>query len=179
VAPSPSTATWYDPKSNTVFINKAFDNEQAAQAFVHEMTHADFAKTGRTANVSALKNTRPDYIEKMCREEATAEANAIKHKFQSQSKAGKPIHASSPVEQVYSDAFAAEAQRLRAASPGMDEAIIRMRAEIVAENSVYKAFMDGRVTNSITKESYVKYYGDEWDAANATLRLPHFPMPPD
>jgi hypothetical protein len=178
LAPSPTSACWFDPKTNTVFLGHGLSPDDAAHAFVHEMTHADWLATGKSAGpaLTGKGMSRFEYINKMCREEAAAEVNAIKHKFQSQFKSGKPVQVTSPVEQVYSDAFSAESKRLRAGAAGMDESIIQMRAEIVAEDAVYKAITNGNVTNSITKESYVIYYGRAWD--NANMPLPRFPLPP-
>jgi hypothetical protein len=179
LAPAPKNASWFDQKTNTVFISKNMSPDEAAATFVHEMTHADWYKTGKSANAArdwATKYSRFEYINKMCREEAAAEVAAIRHKFQSQFKTRQPIQAASPVEKVYSDAFGAESMRLRAANPGMDETMLEIRAAAVGEEAVYKAFVDGRIVNSITNESYVIYYGRGWDQVN--LPLPRFPMPP-
>jgi hypothetical protein len=176
LAVSPTDACSFDPTSNTVFIGRGLSPDDAAHAFVHEMTHADWLKAGKTVAAAEMKTiSRFEYINRMCREEADAEVAAIKHKFQSQFKSGKPIQVTSPVEQVYSDAYAAEARHLRAATPNIDESVLQMRAEIVAQQAVYKAIIDGRVVNSITKESYVIYYGRAWDSVN--MPLPRYKLP--
>ncbi|MBI5877767.1 MAG: hypothetical protein HZB53_08960 [Chloroflexi bacterium] len=161
---------------NKVFINSARTPEQAADSFIHEMTHAKYHHEKLTVNVAGFeKMPKTDYISKMCREEAEAEANVVRHKFDAQWKQNKPYNATSPVERAYSDAATAEMQRLMALNPNMDRQIALMRADLVARDAVYRDVMSGGIKNGITGEVYPIYYGNAWEKAQPPL--PRFPLP--
>jgi hypothetical protein len=167
IAISPTGASWYDPKLNTMFISRTMTAEEASHAFVHEITHAHWEKAGLTAPKPVRGGiSRFEYVNRMCREEAAAESAAIRHKFQSQTNRGQPFHSTSPVEQAYSDGFAAKARELHAATPPMDPALAMKASEQAGEDAVFEAFVHGPATNSVTGESYVMYYGREWDKVN-------------
>lgn len=138
------------------------------------MTHAEWHFRKFTANTADwYKMPRGEYIKRMCREEAEAESNAVRFKFEQQARARQPFQATSPVEQTYSNAFAAEARRLRSENPDIEESMLWFRADNVARNAVYQDFLRGRITNSVSGEPYPVYYGKQWDNANP---LPSYPL---
>ena len=107
----------------------------------------------------------------MCREEAAAEAATIRNKFSLQTLLDRKVMAA-PTEQIYRDAYIAQAQALRPSNMAEAEKIAISAKK--AENELFVAFHDGKIKNSVDGTNYPQYYGRGWDEANgaATIRTP-------
>jgi hypothetical protein len=178
VFPSRRNPTSFDQGTNIAHVGADMHPEQAASAKIHEVTHGDAYHQGLSANrvlaETPGKLTRPEYVEKMCREDARAVANEIEHKFEFQARTGRAYKHSPAAERAYSDAAAAESRRVLAAEPNADPAIVRMRSRIAGEEAVYREIMAGRVLTGEGKP-YPAFYGEGYDAQP----LPSFQLPED
>lgn len=154
--------TYYDHALKTVFISEVAASEDAMNALVHEVEHADWAHTGRS--VTASKVSRGAYIEGMCREEAAAESATIRNKFSLQTLENRSV-AMAPTEEIYRNAFIEHGQALQPSTMSEAEKIAASRQ--AADNELFNAFHDGRVKNNLDGRPYTKYYGSDWDTVNA------------
>ena len=92
----------------------------------------------------------------MCQEEAAAEAATIRNKFSLQTLLDRKVMAA-PTEQIYRDAYIAQAQALRPSNMVEAEKIAISAKK--AENALFVAFHDGTIKNGIDRTSYPTYYG--------------------
>jgi hypothetical protein len=161
--------TYYNHQLKTIFVAETKGAEDAMNAVIHEIEHADWAFTGRSATLKIDKLSRDQFIQQMCREEAAAEAATIRHKFGLQTTLDKQV-ANAPTEQIYQQAYIEQAQALKNVSMSEAEKIALSAKR--GENALGEAFFQGKITNSVDGKSYVDYYGAAWDQANgpATVR---------
>jgi len=157
---SPNSATYYNHKLKSVFISEASSAEDAMNALVHEVEHADWMVTGKSALAGNVKTmTQDEFVQRMCREEAAAEASTIRNKFALQTLLNKRVVAA-PTEQIYVDAFIAQAHGLRgSAMPEAEKIVICARR---GENALAEAFFHGKITNSVDGKNYHHYYSEMW-----------------
>lgn len=162
----------YFQAPSSVTFDVGMSDESTALAYVHEMNHAAASALGKSADVSAL--ARDDYIKATFKEETEGTVLAIL----------AARHTNEAVE--------AEAEKKKVCAPGMtagfafeteywkahDETIAALPKETSAADKetkgraagtdkIYKGFADGTIKTSMPgNPSYVKWYGDIWDAAH-------------
>ncbi len=155
--------TRYEPSLKTIFVAEKSSTDDAMNAIVHEVEHADWHLTGKSASNRITTITREAYIQGMCSEEAAAEAATIRNKFSLQTLLDRKVMAA-PTEQIYRDAYIAQAQALRPSNMAEAEKIALSSKK--AENALFAAFHDGTIPNGIDRTTYPSYYGRGWDQAN-------------
>ena len=163
--------TYYSHQLKTIFISDASVAEDAMNALVHEVEHADWRMTGKSAMGEIEVIGKEDFIQRMCREEASAEARTIRNKYSLQVLLDKKVMAA-PTEQFYHDAFVRQAQALSTSSlPEAEKLAIAARK---AENELGVAFYQRKIATSVDGADYFTYYGQMWEKNQmpATVRNP-------
>jgi hypothetical protein len=152
--------TYYSHQLKTIFISDASVAEDAMNALVHEVEHADWRMTGRSAMGQIEVIGKDEFIQRMCREEASAEARTIRNKYSLQVLLDKQVMAA-PTEQFYHDAFVRQAQAL--STSGLPQAEKLAIAARKAENELGVAFYQRKITTSVDGADYFTYYGQMWE----------------
>jgi hypothetical protein len=156
------------PKSVTFDTNQS--DENTALAYVHEMNHARAYAAGVSAKVTL---PRDDYLKATFTEETEGTVLAIiagRHTDETAAAATKK--GDTPKKLTASFAFQTEYWKAH------DDAIAALPKDTAADEQekkgreagtkkIYSGFMDGTIKTSMPgNPSYVKWYGDIWDAAN-------------
>jgi hypothetical protein len=162
----------YFQAPSSVTFDIAMTDEQTALAYVHEMNHAAASALGKSADVAAL--ARDDYINATFKEETEGTVLAIL------------------AARHTNDAVEAEAEKEKVSAPGMtagfafdteywkahDDAAAALPKDTSAADKekkgraagtekIFSGFKDGTIKTSMPgNPSYVKWYGDIWDAAH-------------
>jgi hypothetical protein len=165
VAYSPSGATYYEHNLKTVFISEATAVDEAMNGLVHEVEHADWRVTGKSALAGDVATMEKDvFVQRMCREEAAAEAATVKNKYATQTLLNREVFPA-PTEQIYHDAFVGQAKALQGSS--LSEADKIAICQKKGEHAVFEAFYDGKIRTPTGGEfdgkPYNQFYGDMWE----------------
>lgn len=142
-------------------FDAAKDTTRLALTFIHEINHARYANTGKTAD--AMKMNRQAYINKMVAEEAEGTVLSIEGK--NQLKAGGVIdvsHTSYPLEAEYGIAYNKAVKKAKKANPKISEAELEKVGRKAGKARVVKGFFAGEVVVPDDR-TYPVYYGTDWD----------------
>jgi hypothetical protein len=141
---------FFDPPTNTISISQQLSPEDAAVAFVHEMTHAEFGSAGRTqiAASSSLKQ----YMLAQLRQEAEAFSREARAHEQFQRRPRGSL------DTLFTETFAAA--RANGASRG--------RAVRQARDRIYEAFLSGSVLTGVDSRPYPDVLAEFWQQQQPT-----------
>lgn len=164
VAPAPKNGmSYFHEGSRTVFIDPTMPLNSAVLDYIHEMGHAKLWYEQMSPGSKWSTMPRELYVNIMLHEEAMVQIRAI--------QAQRELMLSQPGFNG-DTLFAAEYSRVARvafdeyikANPGEYIAAKKVAYE-AADQHVFGLYQSGKVTNSITKESYQNYYGKAWDDA--------------
>lgn len=151
--------------NNTVNLDPG-RTDSPASGFVHEMGHAEADHDHSSANPAT--ESRADYIDHQLREDANAERRAYEAEQQMNSAGGSERY-NSITRTRYQDSYNAERTRLAAAEPGISEEELNRRSHDAAEAAILEDYRNGTTTtgNTTPPQSYVDYWGSDWDRRNS------------
>lgn len=156
----PGDGSYYFRSSNTIVIDAVHGPERAALAFIHEMTHAQYAQEGWTADI--WSDARATFVEHKVLEEAEAHLRSIETKAELQ-KAGLALwHVSYPLEEVYWDGFR---PAIKSAAAQYDDAEVSELLAIGRDAGKQRMF-DVLMNDTA---GYPEYYGTDWDSKNNSV----------
>jgi hypothetical protein len=157
---------------SSVTFDVGMSDESTALAYVHEMNHARASALGLSADVAALG--KDDYLSKTFKEETEGTVLAILAARHTNEAAKSEFDAKKATAPKMSAGFAFDTEYWKA----HDDAIAALPAETSAEDKEKKGreagtskiltgFTSGTIKTSMPgNPSYVKWYGDIWDAAH-------------
>lgn len=157
--------SYWDHDSRSMMLDTTENVTESALTFVHEINHAKYDLTGKSADVNAL--TRNEYVQKMVEEEAEGTVKSIEAQGELQTAGVDVSHASFPLADEYQQAYNDAVNKAKTSNPDIAPAEQQRIGREAGKARVTKGFMDGEVTTSNTNEKYPDYYGKYWDAVHA------------
>jgi hypothetical protein len=152
---------FFDPDSNTMFLNSDHDAARSALDFIHELYHAKTHNEKTTPDVQSL--SRQDYVNKMLEEEAEGTVRSIEGKMQLEGTKTKVRGAVFPLESEYRTAFKAAADKAKVDDPKIVQDELNRIGRDAGKKRVLDGFKNGEVVVSGSTQPYPDYYGKEWD----------------
>jgi hypothetical protein len=153
--------TWYDPKTNTMYIDPNTNPDLAAKGFVHELTHAKQHAENRFPDPS--RTNRDEFVERAI--ECEAEATIAEFEYEKERWLLDYVM-SSPEEEAYWEAYNDKLKALEQSQPEMSEAERHQLAYECGKDRVVDFYRDGSIVTSTTRQSYGDYYNEAWQKAN-------------
>ena len=148
----------YDPVNNTVILEQNLPFSLMVKNLIHEITHAWYAKTVKTANT--IKDEFLVYKEKMLNEEVVAEGNAIRDHLRRNG-----YHTTTPLEKEYLLSYNQGVYDEKTNNPKADDKQLHEAGLLRAHTRLLVAFKSGEVLTATTGESYEEYYRKQWEVA--------------
>jgi hypothetical protein len=152
------TAGEWHSADNTIILGPATTSDNdAALTFVHEVNHGQADREGRAANRDT--QTRADYIDTQLKEDAHGERLAQQTAEELRNE-GHPINYNSITSGPYNNGVNAA----RTANPNATPD----QLHDAGEKAMLDAYKNGTITtgNTSPPQSYVDYWGSDWDAAH-------------
>ena len=159
-----SGGSYWDHTSRSMMLDTTENVTESALTFVHEINHAKYDLTGKSADVHAL--SRDDYVKQMVAEEAEGTVKSIEAQEELHEAKVNVSHASFPLASQYQQAYKDAVKNAKASNPHISAAELRQMGRDAGKARVTKGFMDGEVVTSNTQEKYPDYYGKYWDAVH-------------
>ena len=150
------------PEERELRLNANEPIEEMALTFVHEVNHAWYHHTGKTADISSLG--RQEYIDANIHEEAEGAWLAIEAKMELEGSVHDNKHLTHPQDKKYIAAYNKHYAELKA--KGETDQNAQKGAKEYARKKIKEGFYDGTVGVGDGKggwQTYVSYYGKEWD----------------
>jgi hypothetical protein len=152
--------SYFDGKSKSMVIDTTMQRNRAALAVVHETEHARTFLSGKAPDINKL--TRPAYQSAMIHGETRATVAEVKTRNELLS-AGRSSDKLEPIAPMYQSAYERAGVDYKKGHAGATEDQVRKASEKAGYDRVYRAFQNGEVTTSTTKQPYKEYYGAGWD----------------
>lgn len=168
---TPGMGTWYDSATNTMYVDPTLQEDLAAEAFVHELTHARQHAQGQIPDVRST--TREEYLRGMYRIEADALIKQLEYENERPDLAALTMLGSGDpnVGLIYRTAYA-QAYAARTAQNLGSLKISPAEAEEAARQAGRAALIELYENGSLRvsappHRSYRDEYGQAWDRAHA------------
>jgi hypothetical protein len=158
--------SYYDGRTNTIYIDRRMGRRDRALTFVHEMVHANYDETHQTATRSADSLSRRTYIDRMLREEARACVRAIRAELELEAAHADNPNTASELAWTYREASRAAIEFARRTDRLLTPDELQKIGREAGAEAVLDAFRSGDVRTSTTNQPYTVYYGRAWDQAN-------------
>ncbi|HTS26639.1 MAG TPA: toxin glutamine deamidase domain-containing protein, partial [Bryobacteraceae bacterium] len=142
-------------------IDRSQPVHMAALTLVHEVNHAEWDKTGKTANIHT--ETQKSYIDKNIEEESVGTAKAIEAQRQLE-RLGEKFPQRYPLYWSYTNAYNRAAGEHRRQHPAASLSDHVKAAQQAGLDAVRKGFNDGKVvaSNTTAQTTYRDYYAQDW-----------------
>jgi hypothetical protein len=157
--------SYYDGDAGLFYIDTRQSPEERANAFVHEVNHAEHHDGADIDDLS-----REDYIDRSIDEETEGTVEAIRNNQQLQKSRGGDAP-DTLLQQEYEDAYERAVDRAKAALA--EAALAQARrlpldaaGEEAGRERVKRAFLNGEVVSSVDGDNYADSYGKAWDDAH-------------
>lgn len=162
VAFEPGVASAFYPRRNEIVIGSGIGKLTAALRMVHEVTHARLHHEGLATSV-----TLPDrqlYVQMKMEEELTAMVTAIEATSELW-EVGVDISGIRPSYYYpYKQAYASAYRVAKFDFPGSADATLHNIGRAAGRSVVSEALYDGQIVTSLTRQTYLEYWGTVWDA---------------
>lgn len=155
--------TYYDSKTNTMYIDPTSHPDMAATSFIHEVTHAQQYADGQMSDVTQV--TRQEYVHRLLEMEADAVIAELQYEKETFffDIVNSPEH-----EKAYWETYNDKLRDLKKNAPNMTADEREHLAYEASKAKLIEYFENGHFKTSTTGQSYVDYYGEHWDEVNTT-----------
>lgn len=162
--------SYYDPDSNTFYVDTSQTPEERANTFVHEVNHAQSPDKPDPEELS-----KEDYVEAAIDEEVEGTVEGIKNNQQLEEARGEEQDdtvAQDEYEEAYEDAVDEENERRKEKGQApLSPKEERKVGEKAGTKAVEEMFYDGSIVASTDGDSYEENYEEAWDDANSCFLL--------
>jgi hypothetical protein len=164
LTPRNRRGSYYDERTNTIYIDRRMGRRDRALTFVHEMVHANYDATNRTAVDSAGRLSRRTFVDRMLREEVRASVREIRAEAQLEAEhADDPDVLAAPNAWLYREAGNAAIQQARRDDRLLTPQELNKIGREAGAEAVLEAYRNGDARTSNTNQPYTEYYGRYWD----------------
>ncbi len=150
---APGERTYFDPAINTAVIDPS-ERRPIDTLIVHEMIHAEYDNTGRSANDRTTP--RDEYVERAVDEEIEAVIAEIRHDIGAHPNRLNDI---TKIGSIYAEPYYRVRQQVL--SETGNEEVATEAGHDAGRAAIVNAFSTGLIGTGNTP--YAQYYGDEWD----------------
>jgi len=151
--------SYFNSSNNSIVLDA---NAVDVDGFVHEISHARYFHTGRSADISAMG--RQEFIDAMISEEIEGTVLGAQAVYELR-RAGR-----NEPRPPFFDAYERGVDETRRANPNASRAELQAAGREAMRQRLHDAFYSGGFVTSNTGVSYPTYYGTAWDQANPTRR---------
>jgi hypothetical protein len=154
--------TYYDPDTDTMYIDPKTQPDLAAESYIHELQHAQQDADGRLPNAGAM--SREEYTERVL--DIESEALIKQYEYEDE----RPLlDYADPIigEDVYEKTYDQTIESLKKTNPRMSAEEMHRQAYEAGKEELKKLYRDGTITASTNGRSYVDNAGEFWDLVNA------------
>jgi hypothetical protein len=153
--------TWYDPDTDTMYVDPNTNPDLAAESYIHELQHAQQDSERRLPDAGAMN--REEYIEQVV--DIEAEALIKEYEYENERPILDQI-VSHPGEDVYQKTYAETLKSLQESNPEMSSVEMHKLAYEAGKEEIKKLYRNGSIITSTTQKSYVDDAGEYWDQVN-------------
>ena len=157
-------ATYYNPKTNTMYIDPETQPDLAAESYIHELQHAIQDEEGSLPDASTL--SREEYIDRVV--DIEAEALIKEFEYENGEWFLDQVH-EMPGEDIYQKTYDETMKSLKESNPQMSAEEMQKIAYEAGKEEVKKLYKDGTIITSTNKKSYVDNAGEDWDRVHTPL----------
>ncbi len=153
--------TYYDPDTDTMYIDPKTQPDLAAESYIHELQHAKQDAEGRLPDAGAMG--RDEYTERVV--DIEAEALIKEYEYENERPVLDYIN-DSVGEDAYQKTYNEAIKSLKGSNPQMSTEEMHKLAYEAGKEEVKKLYRDGTITASTNRQSYVDNARAYWDSVN-------------